>query len=52
MMHKRGMAIESRSGGGYKEDDDRVVQVIGGLDNRMSDGQGEEEERDRREEDD
>lgn len=34
---KRGMAIESRSGGDYKEHDDRVVQVISGLGKRMSD---------------
>lgn len=35
--------MESRRGEGYKEDDDRVVKVISGLD--KSDCQGEEEER-------
>lgn len=39
------MAIESGRGGGYKEDDDNVVKVISKLDNRMRDGQGEEEGR-------
>lgn len=39
------MAIESRRGGKSQKDDDRDVKVISGLDNRMSDGQGEEEER-------
>lgn len=38
------MAIESRRGEGYKEDDDRVVKVISELDNRVSDGQREKEE--------
>lgn len=35
------MEIGSNERGGYKEDDDTVVKLISGTDNRMSDGQGE-----------
>ena len=40
-MHK----IQGRGGYKNKKDDDRVVTVIMGLDNRMRDGQREDEER-------